>query len=140
MKVMIEDGGYMPQRAHFDDAGIDFRTPEEFTLQPHVGSHVVDLKVRVQIPVGYFGKMESKSGLNVNHNIQSTGGVIDSGFRGSIKCRITNNGDQAYTFKQGDKIVQMVLIPVLLADLQQVPMLDDSISGRDEAGWGSTGR
>lgn len=140
MKVMVERGGYMPQRAHFDDAGIDFRTPEEFTLQPHGGSRVVDLKVRVQIPVGCFGKLESKSGLNVNHNIQCTGGVIDSGFRGSIKVRITNNGDQAYTFKQGDKIVQMVLIPVLLADLQQVPMLDDSISGRDEAGWGSTGR
>lgn len=140
MKVMVERGGYMPQRAHFDDAGIDFRTPEEFTLQPHGGSRVVDLKVRVKIPVGCFGKLESKSGLNVNHNIQCTGGVIDSGFRGSIKVRITNNGDQAYTFKQGDKIVQMVLIPVLLADLQQVPMLDDSISGRDEAGWGSTGR
>lgn len=140
MKVMVERGGYMPQRAHFDDAGIDFRTPEEFTLQPHGGSRVVDLKVRVQIPVGCFGKLESKSGLNVNHNIQCTGGVIDSGFRGSIKVMITNNGDQAYTFKQGDKIVQMVLIPVLLADLQQVPMLDDSISGRDEAGWGSTGR
>lgn len=139
MKVKIEENGYMPMRAHFDDAGIDFRTPEEFTLKP-LESHVVDLNVKVQIPVGYFGKLESKSGLMVNHGVICMGGVIDSGFRGNIKVRMMNLSDKSYTFHKGDKLVQMVLIPVLLADIESVETLDVSESGRETSGYGSTGR
>ncbi len=144
MKFKVYEGGYEPVRAHFDDAGIDFRTPEEFTLQPagHPGdSHVVDLKVAVEIPVGYFGKMESKSGLMVNHGVVCLGGVIDSGFRGTIRVRMTNhNPEEAYTFKKGDKLVQMVVQPVLLCTLDQFDELDPADSGRNADGWGSTGR
>lgn len=139
MKVKIEENGYMPMRAHFDDAGIDFRTPEEFTLKP-LESHVVDLNVKIQIPVGYFGKLESKSGLMVNHGVICMGGVIDSGFRGNIKVRMMNLSDKSYTFHKGDKLVQMVLIPVLLADIESVDTLDASESGRETSGYGSTGR
>ena len=60
MKYKVYDGGYPLERAHFDDAGIDMFTPETFTLEPSK-SIVVDTKVAVQIPIGYFGKLESKS-------------------------------------------------------------------------------
>lgn len=139
MKVKIEENGYMPMRAHFDDAGIDFRTPEGFTLKP-LESKIVDLNVKVQIPVGYFGKLESKSGLMVNHGVVCMGGVIDSGFRGNIKVRMMNLSDKSYTFHKGDKLVQMVLICVLLADIESVDTLDASESGRETSGYGSTGR
>ena len=140
MKVKVLDGGFLPERAHFDDAGLDFKTPETFTLEPHGGWHVVDLKVSVQIPIGYFGKMESKSGLMVKHGIVCKGGVIDSGFRGSMMDRMQNDGDEPYTFKRGDKLVEMVLQPVLLADIEKVEELDPSASGRDESRLGSTGK
>lgn len=139
MNVKVFDGGYMPRRAHFDDAGIDLLTPEGFTLRPGE-SRVVDLKVGFEIPIGYFGKLESKSGLNVNHGVICPGGVIDSGFRGSVKVRVSNTGSEDYTFMRGDKVVQMVLIPVLLADLNEVDELTPSESGRDNSGYGSTGR
>ena len=139
MNVKVFDGGYMPRRAHFDDAGIDLLTPEGFTLRPGE-SRVVDLKVGFEIPVGYFGKLESKSGLNVNHGVICPGGVIDSGFRGSVTVRMLNTGSKDYTFMRGDKVVQMVLIPVLLADLNEVDELTPSESGRDNSGYGSTGR
>ncbi|MDD6716952.1 MAG: dUTP diphosphatase [Firmicutes bacterium] len=139
MNIKLLENGIMPTRAHFDDAGIDLYTPSEFTLLPGM-SQVVNTKVAVQIPIGYFGKIESKSGLNVRHNIQSAGGVIDSGYRGSIQVRITNNGQVPYTFERGDKLCQMVLIPVGLFDLTQVDELDVSESGRDNKGFGSTGR
>lgn len=139
MNVKVFDGGYMPRRAHFDDAGIDLLTPEGFTLRPGE-SRVVDLKVGFEIPVGYFGKLESKSGLNVNHGVICPGGVVDSGFRGSVKVRMLNTGYTDYTFMRGDKVVQMVLIPVLLADLNKVDELTPSESGRDNSGYGSTGR
>ncbi len=100
----------------------------------------MDLGVSVQIPLGYFGKMESKSGLMVNHGIICMGGVIDSGFRGTIKIRMWNTSNEDYEFHRGDKLVQMVLVPVLLADLVATNMLDDSYFGRNTSGWGSTGR
>lgn len=140
MKVKVYEGGYLPRRAHFDDAGIDLFTPIEFTLGAKGGSKVIDLLVAFQIPIGYFGKLESKSGLNVTDNVQTTGGVIDSGFRGTVKVRVTNNGNKPYTFKKGQKLTQMVLIPVGLADIEQVDELDPSQSGRDASGWGSTGK
>lgn len=126
-------------RAHFDDAGIDMRIPRRLVLRAGEQA-VIDLGVCVQIPVGYYGKMESKSGLMVNHGIICMGGVIDSGFRGTIKVRMWNTSDKDYVFDEGDKAVQMVLIPVLLCDLTETETLDASVSGRDENGWGSTGR
>lgn len=139
MKYKVYNGGYPLERAHFDDAGMDIRTPEEFTLGP-CQTIVIDTKIAVQIPVGYFGKLESKSGLNVNHSIITTGGVVDSGFRGTIKVKLFNFGNETYTFHEGDKISQLVILPVLLCDLEQVDRLDDSESGRDGSGFGSTGR
>ena len=139
MYYSLDDGTFDIQRAHFDDAGIDMRTPEWFVLRAGE-QKVVDLKVRVQIPVGYYGKMESKSGLMVNHGIVCMGGVVDSGFRGTIKVRMWNTSSEDYEFEKGDKLVQMVLIPVLLADLVKADKLDAAVSGRNESGWGSTGR
>ena len=139
MKISLEPWAYEPVKGHFDDAGIDLRTPFDFTLGAGE-SAIIDTGVHVQIPIGYFGKIESKSGLNIKHNILTGHGVIDSGFRGTIVVRITNNGIETYNFKAGDKICQIVLIPVLLADLEIVDSLDDSISGRDNDGYGSTGR
>lgn len=139
MKYALEPWACDIDRAHPDDAGIDMRTPVGFVLRAHE-QKVVDLGVRVQIPIGYWGKMESKSGLMVNHGITCMGGVVDSGFRGTIKVRMWNTSDEDYTFKQGDKLVQMVLMPVLLADLERVDKLDAADFGRNESGWGSTGR
>lgn len=139
MKYKVCDGGYPLKRAHFDDAGIDIRTPESFTIYPGK-SKVIDTKIAVQIPIGYFGKLESKSGLNVNHSIITTGGVVDSGFRGTIKVKLYNFGDETYSFAKGEKISQLVILPVLLCDLEQADRLDDSESGRDADGFGSTGR
>lgn len=143
MDYRVEERAFTLKRAHFDDAGIDFRTPEEFTLGPAgtpTDQYVVDLGVRVAIPIGYYGKMESKSGLMVNHGICCMGGIVDSGFRGTIKVRMINHSHESYTFHKGDKVVQMVIMPVLLCELTNVDVLSDSESGRGESGWGSTGR
>lgn len=139
MKYTLFHGGYPPKKAHFDDAGYDFRAPTALTLKAHT-SAVIDLRVGVQIPIGYFGKLESKSGLNILHNIQCTGGVIDSGYRGHIMVRMTNSSDEEYRFERGDKIVQMVVQPCGHFDLEEVDELDPSESGRDANGYGSTGR
>ena len=139
LRYKVLEGGYKLERAHFDDAGIDFRSPEDFTIPAH-GSYLIDLKVCPEIPIGYYGKMESKSGLMTRYGVVCAGGVIDAGFRGSIKARMENHSDVDYHFSEGDKVVQMVLIPCLLEECEVVPVLNDSVSGRGASGWGSTGK
>lgn len=137
MNVKLSEGAFAPERAHKEDAGLDLRTPVTFILGAHE-SFVVDFGVAVEIPIGYYGELMSKSGLNVNHNIQSAGGVIDAGYTGTIRGRITNNGDYDYEFRRGDKVMQLVIKPCLCCDVTVVDELGDSDRGTD--GFGSTGR
>lgn len=83
----IIDHEFEPVRAHSLDAGLDLRTPVDVTIPAH-GSAIADLGIHFEIPEGWFGKLESKSGLNVMKQVFCGGGVIDSGFTGSIKARL----------------------------------------------------
>lgn len=139
MKFKVFAGGYAPQRAHFSDAGIDFRTPVAFTLAPGEAK-VIDLLVAAEIPVGMYGLFESKSGLMTKHHIVVEGGTIDAGFRGSIKISMANHGTEPYHFFQGDKIAQMVVMPCDLSSIDVVESLDEPDDGRGTDGYGSTGR
>lgn len=128
---------YIPTRGHSDDAGIDLRTPYEVTIKAG-GSASIETGVGVQIPKGYFGKLESKSGLNVKYNIVSLGGVIDCGYTGEIVAKLYNLGDSDYTFKAGDKIVQMIVQPCLIDSINLVDDFEDTERGK--GGFGSTGK
>ena len=136
MRIVVDEGAFAPVRAHADDAGLDLRTPHSFCIL-HGMSAVVDTGVHIEIPKGYYGKLESKSGLHVNHDIVCLGGVIDESYRGSIKVKLYNFGED-YTFKEGDKIVQMILIPYIAPELEFVDRLDDTERG--SSGFGSSGR
>lgn len=136
MKIMLEESAYKPSRAHATDAGLDLRTPVAVTVPAH-GSVVVDTKTHVELPQGCAGLIVSKSGLNVKHGLVTTG-LIDEGYAGSILVRIYNHSDEDYFFEPGDKVTQLVVIPVRYEPLEIV----DSIDGgeRGDGGFGSTGR
>lgn len=137
MNCMLEDGAYLPEKAHEADAGYDLRTPIPVRI-PAGGSETIDTGVHIAIPEGFFGKLESKSGLNVKHHIVSLGGVIDAGYTGSIVVKLYNLGKQDYTFQKGDKIVQMIIQPYANFKLEQVKTLEDTERG--DKGFGSSGR
>lgn len=144
MRFSLDDGAYAPTIAHIkEDAGIDLKTPIDITI-PAGGSAVIDTGVHVELPPNTFGKLESKSGLNVKHGVVSLGGVIDEGYTGSIVTRIYNFGNEDYHFNAGDKIVQMVIIPVVYVNgLYKVPLFDikEANAGvRADSGLGSTGK
>lgn len=136
MKIKLDEGAYMPVRAHDTDAGLDLRTPKEVTVPAH-GSMIIDTGVHVALPHGYYGKLESKSGLNVNYNVVSLGGTIDEPYRGSIVAKLYNLSDLDYTFNAGDKVVQMVIQPYIAPELEEVDELDET--DRGEKGFGSSG-
>lgn len=137
MRIKLDEVACAPVRGHDADAGLDLRTPERVVVYPN-DSVTINTGVHVQIPLGYFGKLESKSGLNVNHSIVSHGGVIDSGYTGPIVVKLYNHGKQKHVFEQGDKIVQLIIQPCLLPKLELVDDLEDTERG--DSGFGSTGK
>lgn len=136
MEVMLDNGAYMPSRGYEADAGLDLRTPKAVTV-PAYGSAIVDTGVHVALPRECAGLLVSKSGLNVKHDITSTG-IIDEGYTGSIVVKLYNHGGEDHRFEAGDKITQLVVMPVVRESLEQVSAF--RTSKRGDAGFGSTGR
>ena len=135
INVQLDDGAFMPQKAHNLDAGFDLRTPYDGKVG-YLGSAVIDTGVHVAIPEGYVGFLKSKSGLNVKHDLQGEG-VIVAGYTGSIKVKLYNSGRDTYSFKAGDKIIQLVILPIPEVNLVYVEKLDETERGNN--GFGSTG-
>lgn len=133
------DHDYEPERAHPYDAGLDLKTPVSIDL-PAKDAVIIDLKFRVAIPEGYEGKLESKSGLNVKFNVLCPGGVIDSHYTGTVKAKMYNLGDNDYHFNEGDKVVQLVVIPVATPEPMRCNELPNENTDRGDNGFGSTGR
>ena len=149
MKVMLDPGAKMPTRAHELDAGYDLYSPVDAVIFPHDSASAfggilghsdssvcIDTGVHVEIPAGYVGMVKSKSGLNVNHNITSEG-VIDSGYTGSIMVKLYNHGHRIIKIKKGQKISQLVILPIITPELELVDGLEDTERGT--GGFGSTG-
>ena len=136
MKVVIDPGAYLPERAHDLDAGYDLRSPIRAYVPPY-SSAIIDTGVHIEIPGGYVGMLKSKSGLNVKHDITSEG-VIDSGYTGSICVKLYNHGQSAYEVNKGDKISQLVIMPIITPVLEVVDRLDSTERGN--GGFGSTGK
>ena len=136
MKVKLDPGARLPQRAHLADAGYDLYAKERNTVPAH-GSAEFDTGVHIELPANVAGLIVSKSGLNINHGLTSEG-LIDPGFTGSIRVKLYNNTDTDYCVRKGDKISQLLLVPFLTPDLEIVEELDDTERG--SAGYGSTGR
>ena len=123
MKVMLDRGAYMPERAHSLDAGYDLRTPRAVTVLPYE-SVVIDTGVHVEIAPNHVGMIKSKSGLNVNRDMTSEG-VIDSGYTGSIRVKLYNRGEHQRVLHKGDKISQLVLMPIVTPEPGLVDQLAD---------------
>lgn len=133
----IIDHEFEPVRAHSLDAGLDLRTPVDVIIPAH-GSEKVDLGIHFEIPEGWFGKLESKSGLNIMNKVFCGGGVIDSGFTGSIQARLYNFSDSDYEFKKGDKFVQIVFLPISTPKLIKADKFGEYERGN--LGYGSSGK
>lgn len=137
MKVQLDIGAYVPVRAHETDAGLDIRSRDNKIVLAN-GSAIFRTGVHVEIPAGYAGLLVSKSGLNVMNDITSTG-LIDEGYTGEIVIKLMNHGDEDYIVRKGDKISQLVLIPVRYDYVEIVDRISKD-TDRQDNGFGSTGR
>lgn len=136
MKIKLDPAAIMPTRAHDTDAGLDLYAMA-YTSVPARGSAIFDTGVHIELPTNTAGFIKSKSGLNVKHNLTSDG-VIDVGYTGSICVKLYNHGDKPYQVERGDKISQLVIVPIMTPELELVDELEETDRGNN--GFGSTGR
>ena len=136
MKIKLDEGAFMPERAHTTDAGLDLLSPVRKVIRANDWESI-DTGVHVEIPNGYVGMITSKSGLMAKEGITSRG-TIDSGFNGSIRAVLFNHSRKDYIVEKGQKITQLVIMPILTPDLELVDELEETERGAN--GFGSTGR
>lgn len=140
INYMLDNLAFEPLHGHEADAGFDLRLPEGFPFHVTVdpGQSIrIDTGVHFEIPEGYVGFIKSKSGLNVNKGILSEG-VIDAGYTGSVVVKLYNHGDSVVEFKPGEKITQIVFVPIPKVELNRVDTFAETERG--DNGFGSTGR
>lgn len=136
----LNDEAVLPTRAHEGDAGLDLYACEAAHLGP--GERwSVGTGVAVEIPDGHAGLVLPRSGLAKKHGIAlvNSPGLIDAGYRGEVRVLLLNT-DPAETFRvePGDRIAQLVIAPIALAEPVEVDSLTDSVRG--DGGFGSSGR
>lgn len=136
VKIKLDKNAYMPKREHATDAGADIRTPKAFVLSAHC-SKVVHTGVHIETPPNHVTLVKSKSGLYIKNGITVTG-VVDEGYDGEIVVKLLNHGPHDVPFCAGDKIAQLVIMPVIYPEFEQVDEIGSGDRGSD--GFGSTGR
>jgi dUTP pyrophosphatase len=136
----LHEGATLPTRAHPGDAGLDLYACEAAHIGP--GERwAVRTGVGVEIPDGHAGLVLPRSGLARDHGIAlvNAPGLIDSGYRGELQVLLLNT-DPAEIFRvePGDRIAQLLVVPIVLPEPAEVDSLEESVRGR--AGFGSSGR
>lgn len=134
IKCELDEGAYIPMRAHDSDAGFDLACKEDQVLEPNV-ANTIDTGVHVLIPEGFVGLLCPRSSFNVK-GIGTPIGVVDAGYTGSIRV-VLEPFNVAKIFK-GNRIAQLVILP-----LPQIKMVEGKVIGvdthRGDGGFGSTG-
>ena len=136
MKIKLDENAKIPTKAYQTDAGFDIYS-RDTKIVPACGSALFDTGVHIQLPENTVGMLKSKSGLNVKHGITSEG-VIDVGYTGSIVVKLYNMTNKDYIVREGDKISQLCIMPIVNVSIEEVQELEKTDRGNN--GFGSSGK
>ena len=135
MKVKIDKGAFMPERAHSADAGLDIRAPYNAVITEW-DMCTIRTGVHVELPKGTVGMVKTRNSMNLL-GIQCEG-VIDEGYTGEIVVVLQNHTNTIRTIKAGDKIAQLVILLVIRPEIELVDELEETERG--DNGFGSSGK
>ena len=137
----LNDNAVIPTYGSEFSAGADLYAlaDEPIVIAPRE-TVLVHTGVAMEIPTGYVGLVFARSGLATKRALAPANkvGVIDSDYRGEIMVALHNHGSEPKTVENGERIAQIVLVPYISADFNEVDELSDTVRG--EGGFGSTGR
>ncbi len=136
--LRLDDDLPVPAHAHPGDGGVDLYAATRVDLDPGQRA-TVPTGIAIAIPDGHAGLVTPRSGLAAKHGISVVNGpgLIDAGYRGEIKVVLVNLSEEPFGIERGDRIAQLVVVPVIVQEFTIVDELPDS--GRGAGGFGSTG-
>ena len=133
----MSDKAKTPERSTQLAAGYDVFSSENVVIE--VGERKkISTKIQIDIPQGYVGKIESRSGLSFHHGIVVISSIIDADYCGEIFVCVTNLGNEAYEIKLNDRVAQIIFFKVYAKKLKKM-MVFEKNSARGVGGFGSTG-
>ena len=135
----IHPDAVLPAYAHPSDAGMDVRSVADLVI-PAGGRALVPTGLVAIIPPMYEIQVRPRSGLALKHGVTvlNTPGTIDSGYRGEIGVILANFGDKDFSVAKGDKVAQLVFVPVVQPEIEETDTIDET--DRGAGGFGSTGK
>jgi dUTP pyrophosphatase len=132
----LHDAARLPTRGSQHAAGLDLYSVEAVTLAPGQRA-AVRTGLSVAIPHGFYGRVAPRSGLAVKHGLDVLAGVIDSDYRGEIKCPLINHGSEPLIIEVGQRIAQLIIEAIATPTPAWAEELDDTARGA--GGFGSSG-
>ena len=139
MKIKIKklkENAKLPSYAHPGDVGMDLYSMETVTIEP-MGHYRFWHGFAMEFPEGYAAIIKDKSSIS-KAKLTQIGGVFDAGYRGEYNTHLVNLGDEPYTVEEGDKVSQVIIVPIVIAELEETDTLSESARG--EGAFGSTGK
>ena len=132
--VKISTNAITPKRATEGSVGLDFYSPANYVIPPH-DQLLIPTQIRLQIPLGYCGRLASKSGLAILHQLHVGAGVIDPDYTGEIMVLLINTASRLHPIKRGDPIAQLILEKVSIPILKEVKALPPTTRGDHGCGF-----
>lgn len=134
----IDDSAIIPNYAHNTDSGMDLYSIEDKIIRPSE-SALIKTGLKIELPPNTEAQIRPKSGIALKHSVTvlNTPGTIDEGYTGEIQVILINHGERLYKINKGEKIAQMVIMPVIRVEIEQVNELQETSRGL--GGFGSTG-
>lgn len=126
----------LPSYAHPGDVGLDLYSLETVTIEPGE-HHRFQNGFALEFPAGYAAIVKDKSSIS-KAGLHTMGGVFDAGFRGEYNVHLVNLSKEAYTVEKGDKVAQLIIYPVEIANIEEVTELSET--SRGTGAFGSTGK
>lgn len=127
----------LPSYAHPGDAGADCFCHEQITIAPGERRYI-GLGFALEIPHGYVALLYDKSSVPHKYGLKLYAGVVDAGYRGEYMAGLVNLSDKPHTFEKGEKVAQLLIMPIATGEIVEVDELSDSERGA--GGFGSTGK
>jgi dUTP pyrophosphatase len=139
MKIKVKKthpDAILPEYAHEGDVGMDMYSVEEYVLKPGERK-IFNCGFALEFENGYAAIVKDKSGPSMKGGVHTMGGVFDAGYRGEYNVNLINLGQEDYVIEKGQKISQLIIYPVAIAELEETEELSETTRG--EGRFGSTG-
>ena len=132
----LSPAAILPSRASSGAAGYDLSSSKD-CIVPARGNALVPTDLSIAIPSGTYARIAPRSGLAWKYSIDVGAGVVDFDYRSAVGVILFNHSDADFTIKAGDRIAQLILEKIEIAEVQEVETLEETTRG--SGGFGSTG-